>query len=223
MRVHQLMTRDVATVTPQTSLKAVAVLLAARRISGVPVCDEGRVVGVVTEADILWKELGLGGGKLIERFLDNAYGRTQRIEATTAGEAMTSPAITVRSDASVTTAAELMIDNKVNRLPVVDGTKLVGIVARADLVRAFTRTDREIESEINQDVLLRTLWVDPASVTLAVMGGKVTIGGEVDNRSTAELIDRYIRRVPGVIGVRSSLTWQFDDRAHRNRLPSRVS
>jgi predicted transcriptional regulator len=161
---------------------------------------------------------------VVDRVLELAYEAEERAAATTAGEAMTAPAITVRPDAAVALAAELMIEHRVNRLPVVADGRLVGIVARADLVRAFNRTDEEIEREISDDVLLHTLWVDPDSVSLVVFGGKVSVAGEVENRSTAELIEAYIRRVPGVVSVHSGLTFRIDDLARRvsasaDRLP----
>jgi CBS domain-containing protein len=212
------MTTEVVTVAPETSLKDVGALLVGHKIAGVPVCDaDGHVLGVVSEADILWKELGLHEhpGGLVDRILENAYGNAERASAVTAAEAMTAPAITVEQDATVAAAAELMVEHRVNRLPVVDGGQLVGIVARADLVRAFTRSDDEVEREISDDVLLHTLWVDPDSVSLVVFEGKVMISGEVENRTTAELVEAYIRRVPGVVSVHSELTWQIDDRAHR--------
>jgi CBS domain-containing protein len=218
MKVEQVMSPEVVTVAPETSLKDVAELLVRHRIAGVPVCDaDGRVIGVVSEADVLWKELGLRAGprSILDRILELAYEEEERAAATTAGEAMTSPAITVTPGAAVARAAELMIEHRVNRLPVVADGRLVGIVARADLVRAFIRSDEEIEREISDDVLLHTLWVDPDSVSLVVFGGKVSIAGEVDNRSTAELIEAYIRRVPGVVSVHSVLTFRVDDLARR--------
>lgn len=222
MRVEQLMTTEVASVSPDTTLKEVAALLAGHRIAGVPVCDaDGAVLGIVSEADILWKELGLreSSGVMVDRILESAYGNAERVAAVTAAEAMSAPAITVAPDAPVALAAELMIEHRINRLPVVAGGKLVGIVARADLVRAFTRDDEEIEREISEDVLLHTLWVDPDSVSLVIFDGKVMITGEVENRTTAELVDAYIRRVPGVVSVHSELRWQLDDRAHRTAGP----
>ena len=218
MRIDDLMTKNVVTVTPETTLKDVAVLLANHKIAGVPVCDEaGNVLGVVSEGDILWKELGLRAESpsLLERIFERAYGEDVRIGAATAGEAMSTPAITIPPSATVAYAARVMVEHKVNRLPVVDHGKLVGIVARADLVRAFQRSDEEIEREISAGVLLDTLWVDPDAVSLVVLGGNVTIAGEVENRSTAELIEGYVRAVPGVVSVRSLLTWQVDDRSHR--------
>lgn len=230
MRVEQLMVRDVLTVGPDTPLKEVAAALARHRISGVPVCDpDGRVLGVVSEADILWKELGLppSSGGLIDWILNSADRRDARVAARTAGEAMTSPARTVAPDTTVAEAAKSMIEHDVNRLPVVSDGRLVGIVARADLVRAFERSDEELEREISDDVLLHTLWVDPDSVSLVVIEGAVTVAGEVENRSTAELIEAFIRRVPGVVSVHSKLTWQVDDLARRtaaaaDRLPHRA-
>jgi CBS domain-containing protein len=219
MHIRELMSRDVVTVSPETLLKEVAALLAKHCISGVPVCDaDGQVVGVVSEADILWKELGLRVGHgLLERIFDSAFGDDERVKATTAGEAMTAPAVTVSPDAYVVRAAKLMVDHMVNRLPVVSDGKLVGIVTRADLVRAFTRSDEEIEREISQDVLLHTLWTDPDSVSFVVIDGKVTVAGEAENRTDAELIEEHIRRVPGVVSVCSELRWQIDDRARRTR------
>ena len=230
MRIDQLMTKNVVTVAPETTLKDVAVLLANHKIAGVPVCDEARhVLGVVSEGDILWKELGLRAESpsLLERIFERAYGEDVRVGAVTAGEAMSAPAITVPPSATVAYAARVMVEHKINRLPVVDNGTLVGIVARSDLVRAFKRSDEEIEREISTDVLLDTLWVDPDAVSLAVVGGEVTIAGEVENRSTADLIEGYIRAVPGVVSVRSLLTWQVDDRSHHteaaaDRLTRRV-
>jgi CBS domain-containing protein len=218
MRVEELMSRDVITVSPETPLKQVAEVLVKRGIAGVPVCDaRGKVLGIVSEADILWKELGVrpNGTGLIARVLESAYGLGKRTGARTAGDAMSSPALTVKPESSVTWAAVVMTRFKVNRLPVLEHDTLVGIITRADLVRAFSRPDEEIESEIRQDVLLRTFSVDPESVSLIVKYGMVVITGEVENRSTAELIDEHIRRVPGVVSVHSELDSTIDDRVGR--------
>jgi CBS domain-containing protein len=226
MKVNQVMTPDVVTVPPEMTLKGVANLLVSNQISGVPVCDgDGTVIGVVSEADILWKELGLtekpprGFGLA----LDLAYGDSQRGAARTAAEAMSTPAITVSPSAPVSSAAKLMVKNAVNRLPVVDAGHLVGIVTRADLVRAFIRTDPEIEQEIRDDVLLETLWVDPASVSISVVDGQVELAGEMETRTTAQLVEAYVRRVPGVVAVRSKLRWRFDDLKRRRRSASTSS
>jgi CBS domain-containing protein len=221
MNVSEIMTTEVVTVTPETPLKEVAGLLAGRRIAGLPVCNAaGEVVGVVSEGDILWKETGLAAepDNLIARILNVADGEDKRVGAHTAGDAMTSPALTIPPTMTVARAAKLMIDNRVNRLPVVDDGVLVGIVARSDLVRAFTRSDAEIAHEIEEDVLLRTLWIDPHTLSVTVENGNVTVGGEVDNHSTADLIETYVRRIPGVVGATSEVTWAIDDQARRTAL-----
>lgn len=218
VRVRDLMSTDVVAVAPETALKEVAELLVEHGIAGVPVCDaDGCVIGVVSESDIIWKELRMDpdGGGLFARFLDHAYGDDERARALTAREAMSAPAVTIDPDASVSGAARLMLSHLVNRLPVVSEGRLVGILARSDLVRAFQRPDDEIEREIREDVLRELLCVDPESVWLMVTKGEVLIGGEVENHSTARSIERRIRSIPAVTNVCSELRWQIDDRSHR--------
>jgi CBS domain-containing protein len=213
MRVQQLMSREVVTVAPETSLKEVARLLTQHRISGLPVCDrEGRVVGVVSEADILRKEEGLSPepAGLLGWLFEKADVEGARLLARNAAEAMTSPAVTVSPTATVADAARLIVTRSINRLPVVDGGRLVGIVSRADLVRAFHRPDEEIEQEIAEDVLLHTLWIAPHDVEVSVDDGVVHLAGRLDNRTEAELVVTYARRIPGVVDVHSELTWQVD-------------
>jgi CBS domain-containing protein len=220
MKISELMHREVVTVEPKTSLKDVAALLVEHRISGLPVClPDGRVVGVVSEADILMKEQGrpLEVSGLVGRILDDAYGDTQRFDARTAGEAMTSPAITVSPRQDVVEAARLMTTKHVNRLPVVAGSTLVGIVTRADLVRAFQRDDEAIRREIADDVLLNALWIAPGSVEVAVETGVVSLSGTVDTHTVAEVVAAYVHRVPGVVAVESHLAWRVDDLDRRRR------
>ena len=148
------------TVEPLTPLKEVARLLVERRVSGVPVVDDdGTVVGVVSEGDILVKERDRQSpASLLGHLLEWDEGNRLRREARDAADAMTGPAVTIRPSRSVSEAASLMLDRSVNRLPVVDQHgKLVGIVTRADLVRAFARSDEEIEREIREDVIVRSL------------------------------------------------------------------
>lgn len=216
MNVSEVMTKEVVAAEPGTTLKEVAELLSRHRISELPVVDgTRRVLGVVSEADILRTEAEEDRRHgLVGRLL--AKDRPAKLGARTAGEAMTSPPITLRPERDVAEAARLMIERDVNRLPVVDAEeRLVGIVARADLVRAFARPDAEIEHELREDVLLDTLWIDPATVEISVQGGEVTLEGEVDTKADARLLETFAARVPGVLSVRSKLRW----RRTRPRLP----
>lgn len=210
MKVKEVMTKTVVTVGSRTPLKDVARLLVQRRVSGLPVVDDdGTVLGVVSEGDILAKERGRPGtGSLLDHLFEVNGRETAKHDARDAADAMTSPPVTIRPDRPVTEAASLMLDRCVNRLPVVDKHgKLVGIVTRADLVRAFVREDDVIEREIREDVILRTLWNTPERFRFDVDAGEVTIEGEVSDAESAEMLARFVERVPGVIGIRSRVTW----------------
>jgi CBS domain-containing protein len=201
------MTARVATVGPHTPLKEVAHVFATRGIGGLPVIDgEGSLLGVITEADILLKErIGetpRGLRRLFHRRRNEALRR--KIDARTVGEAMSSPAITIESWLSVSAAAELMIEHGVNRLPVVKGPDLVGIITRHDLVRAFARSDREIEQEIREDAFVGLDRTD--RLELDVNEGEVLLRGEVESSYDAEALPERIRRVPGVVAIDSELS-----------------
>jgi CBS domain-containing protein len=216
--IRDAMTRKVITVDRDTPLKDVAQLLIDRRISGVPVVDgNGAVLGVVSEADLLIKESG-ADALARRRFAwllgedQETRSRRAKIAAVTAGEAMTTPAVTADPDLSLAAAAQRMTDHRVNRLPIVEAGRIVGIVTRADLIRAFVRSDADIAATIGEEILHRILWLDPAGFTIAVRDGVVTIRGGVERRSTAEAIEHAIAMVPGVVGVVAELPWSLDDR-----------
>ena len=107
---------------------------------------------------------------------------------------MTAPAVTIRPSFSAAAAARLMIEHGVNRLPVViqDG-RVVGIVTRADLVRAFTRQDAEIALEIQKDILERVLWAEPSPIDLSVREGEVEVAGELETSTDVEIFERSSR------------------------------
>jgi len=204
VKVADVMTTDVVTVRPETSLKDVARILSARGISGLPVVDDtGRVLGVISEADILAKER-----RPVEETVHRRLRRERRDrrddkrDARTAGEAMTAPAITIPAHRWIDAAAALMLDCGVNRLPVVDRDGLlVGIVTRADLVRAFVTGDDRIANEIREEVLRRELWLDPADFDVSVHEGDVELAGRVDSDAQRELLAQRVRLVPGVVSV----------------------
>jgi CBS domain-containing protein len=217
MTVRDVMTRSVVSVHPTTPIKEVAQLLIDNGISGVPVVDvTGAVLGVVSEADLLIKEQGADAirHRPLARFRgESAESRAQLIKlgAVTAADAMTAPAITITPARSIHDAAAIMTNRKVNRLPVVDDGQLVGIVSRSDLVRAYVRSDDELAATIRQDVILRILWLDPTLFTVVVEDGLASISGHVERRSTAEMIERAVRMVPGIVDVHASVGWSTDD------------
>ncbi len=213
MKIKDVMTEDVLTVPTGKTLKETAQLLADTGISGMPVVDDDRnVVGVISEADILFKERSperRRGGSFAWLFFPDMIENEAKLDARTAGEAMSAPPVTIGPNRPVGEAAARMLDEGINRLPVVDDEgKLIGIVTRADLVRAFTRSDSELEAEIRTELISRTFWLDPSELEIKVRGGEVSITGEVDTKSDAELLPELIEQVPGVVSVDANLTWK---------------
>jgi CBS domain-containing protein len=210
MIVRDVMTENVFTVTADIPLKVVATRMLEYGVSGLPVVEEGdHVVGVVSETDILFKERVAPERKGVVDWLVH-YAEDPplaKLDARTAGDAMTTPAVTIASGRSVADAATMMLDLQVDRLPVVDSSRLVGIVTRADLVRAFARSDEVIEREIREDGLIRRFWMGPSNVTITVEEGNVLFEGRVDAQDLADSLVRFAELTPGVVSVESKLTW----------------
>ena len=226
MRVQELMTAPVLTIGPEASLKDAAAILVERGISGMPVCDgENQVIGVISEGDILYKEQGprtRRKGGALAWLADGRSAPSLKAMAQSVREAMTSPPLTVSPWSGVSEAARLMIERGVNRLPVVKDGELVGIVTRTDLVRAFARTDEEIALELRDEVLGRTMWLEPDTVAVEVTRGSVKLAGLLQTRSDVILLERLAARVPGVVSVESELRWNVDDLSRRERLTVRT-
>jgi CBS domain-containing protein len=216
VKIESVMTRDVVTVRANTPLKEVAQRLVEHAISGLPVVsDDGEVVGVISEADLLVKESGAAPRKrgIVASLLNPSDPHVQvKLEARLAGEAMTSPPVTIAPFQSTAAAASEMLEAGINRLPVVQDGQLVGIVTRADLVRAFARSDAQVAGEVrHQAEFFLALAEDVAKLDVSCVGGEVTVTGRVKRRSNAEELPRFLARVPGVVAVASELTWQEDD------------
>jgi CBS domain-containing protein len=216
MKVRDIMTRDVISVGTTTPLREVALILAESRISGVVVVDESRTpVGIVSEGDLLAKQLSRPAKR--RDALEWIFGEhgdadeLRRRAAVTAAEAMSAPVVTIDADRPLREVAALMVDRDVNRLPVMADGVLAGIVTRADMVRAYLALDDEIASTIREQVLRKTMWLEPTSFDVAVRDGRVEIAGQVDRRSTADIVARLIGVVDGVVSVKADLRWALDD------------
>jgi CBS domain-containing protein len=211
MKVADAMSVDVVTVSPETPLKDAAALLARHGISGLPVVEGEAVVGVVSEADVVIRSTGRRESRGLLGALFGGDRDDENLAGATVKDAMSSPAVTIAPGRQVAEAARVMVERRVNRLPVVDDSQLVGIVTRADLVRAFVRPDEELEREIRKDVAETALWIDSGKLHVTVDRGVVQLGGEVQRRADAELLERFTAAVPGVVSVKAELRWLFDD------------
>ena len=212
MKAAEIMAKDVVSVRPEDSVREVALLMLERRISGVPVVDaERRVLGVVSEGDFLRRpelDTDRPGGGWLSFFLseeERARGFVKS-HGLKARDVMTQPAVCVAPEAPLAEVVRLMERGGVKRLPVVADGKLVGIITRADLLRAFAMrpasppvapTDQELRERI--DALLRDAdWTASAMVNIVVEAGVVSIWGTVESASQRDALMLAVRGVPGV-------------------------
>ena len=210
--VQEIMTTRVIWVKKDATFREMAVALREHRVSAFPVVDDDhKVIGVVSEADMLTKEAlddepGVLAGILHRK--DQAKAR-----GVTAGDLMTATVVAVRPDDTVEHAARLMYDRRVKRLPVTDADgHLVGIISRADVLSVFDRTDEAIRKEITEGVLLGEFLTDPMIFSVTVKDGIVTLSGRPETSETGHEIVRRIRHLQGVVAVRDRLDYPPPER-----------
>jgi len=210
MRVLDIMSIDVLTVSPEDSLKAAARLMVERGVSGLPVVDSaGKLVGIITEADFLERE----ADRSHRRLLDALMHKPDTVsEAETVGEVMSTHPVIIYPEASVTEAARVMSHHHVKRLPVVnDEGELQGIISRGDVVTVFTRPDDVIEDEIREDIIDRVLLLDGDSLEVEVDDGIVRLAGVLPTRTDQRLLEEMVRRIDGVVRMESDVSFEIDD------------
>lgn len=214
-RVEDVMTADVVAVRADTPYRTVVDLLVSRRVSAVPVIDRSRrVVGIVSEADLLHKVEATGGERPHRRLFPSRRRRADHAKATarTAGDVMTAPVVTALPSLTVAAAARRMQRANVKRLPVEDDLgRLIGIVTRGDLLKVHLRSDADIRGDVVEAVLHDALGTPGSMVRVETTDGVVTLRGRVHFRSCAERIATLAGRVPGVVGVSDGLGYDVDD------------
>ena len=211
LTVKDVMTTRVVTVAKDASFRTMAAALRDHRVSAFPVLDDdGKVIGVVSEADLLTKEALNSEPEGMPGMITGLLRRKEHEKARgiTAGDLMTSPPVIVAPDDTVERAARLMYTRKVKRLPVVDANgHLVGIVSRADLLAVFDRPDEEILKEISDDIMLNQFLADPKALHVTVENGVVTLSGVPETSSAGHKIVQQARHVQGVVAVRDRLSY----------------
>ena len=218
--VADVMVEDVVTVQPDTPYKVLVEKLWLQGVSGLPVIDsQGKLVGIVSEADLMSKQEHGGGAKAMEIMRGLSLLAPEVLSADagalltglskavgqTAADLMTSPVITIGPEATLTAAAAAMHKRNLKRLPVVgqDG-RLAGIISRSDLLKVFLRSDESIEIDVKE--ALRADLGDPHGVTAKVVNGVVTLEGEVPSPIESETLVRHLDTLPGVVGVEARLS-----------------
>jgi CBS domain-containing protein len=197
-RVKDVMTTRVVAVGKDATFKEIAGLLTEYRVSAFPVLDEdGKVIGVVSEADLLSNQaLVAAVGARAAEFSG----------AVTAAGLMSKPPVVVTPCEPVTSAARLMYNARVKRLPVVGETgELLGIISRADVLSVYSRPDEEIRREILENVILNGFFADPDQFEVTVSSGVVTLGGHPETAARGRDIVAETWHVEGVVAVRDRL------------------
>jgi CBS domain-containing protein len=209
VKVSDVMTWDVLFVGPEDRLRRAATLMREHRIGGLPVVDDGRVVGMITESDFLNMAAETPDGDR-HGFLDALFGGHRAAHPSTlVGEAMTKDPVSVEASTAIREAARRMKRHRIKRMPVVSGDgELVGILSRADVMKIFARDDDAISVDV-AEILHRYRFDHQVKAT--TVDGRVTISGEVEHRSGAELIEEVLFRILGVIEVDNKVNWIYDD------------
>lgn len=212
--VSDVMTMRVHVASPLTPFKLLVRLIEENRVSAIPIVDHSGIpVGIVSESDLLLKELHAD----IESTSRLFHGRRRRMELTkaegiVASDLMTSPPITIRADATLTQAARQMQERDVRRLVVIDDRgRIAGIVSRSDLLQVFLRTDEDLREDVVERIIPAILLDQVTPIDVHVRANVITLSGEVDRRSDAEILGRLTRDLDGVVGVVNQLTYRWDD------------
>jgi CBS-domain-containing membrane protein len=209
--VKDVMSTHVIAVRRSAQYKEMAAMLHSQRLSAFPVIDDdNKVIGVVSETDLLTKEALEGSVPRTVQGMTRQRVRSQ-VNGITAADLMTKPAVTIGPDQTVTDAARLMYNRRVKRLPVVNGDgTLIGIVTRSDVLSVYSKPDPQIRSEITEDLILGTFRRDPARFAVTVKDGIVTVEGTPETTQVGLDIIDAVRHMEGVVAVRDRLTYPAD-------------
>jgi CBS domain-containing protein len=222
MNAVDIMTRNILSVGPGSPVVEAIGLMLDNHVSGLPVIDEaGQLVGILTEGDLLrrgetgterhrprWVEILMGPGRLASEYVQT-HGRK-------VGEIMTRDLVSVEPGTPLDEIVELMERHRIKRVPVMDGKKLVGIVSRADFLRALARrlaeqsavaaNDEEIRERILAE-LAKVSWVPRDGVGITVENGVVDLNGVILDEKEREALRVAAENVPGVRAVEDHLVW----------------
>jgi CBS domain-containing protein len=222
MKVRDVMTSDVVSVGPEASIDEAVQLMLQRRISGLPVIDHtGELVGVVTEGDFLrraetgtqrqrsrWIEFFTGPGKLASEYVQTSGRKVHQV--------MTTDVQTATEDTALEEIVRLMERRRIKRVPILRGQKLVGIVSRANLLRALANVAREVPPPRPEDAIIRERllaelkkqnWAPVGTIDAIVRGGVVTLSGLLTDERQREALLVAAQNIPGVVKVEDDMVW----------------
>lgn len=209
--VRDVMTTPVVTVPPDASYRDIVQILLDHHVTGAPVVDDDqRMLGIVTQADLLAKEAyGTAPRRLLDLVADLVANRdpSWRLKAVglVASDLMTRRVVTASPDEDAHRAAHRMMEARVTRLPVVEDDRVVGVVARQDLLQLFQRDDSAIAGDVRSVLRDPLLTPEDNAVTASVEEGVVTLEGTVPYPPDVIVLEAMVWRIPGVIGLRNQV------------------
>jgi CBS domain-containing protein len=205
--VKDVMTTPVVAVRENASFKEIVSRMRDSRVSAFPVVDRGgKVIGVVSEADMLNKEADEASPETFASML--RFRDHEKAAGVTAADLMTSPAATIGPDEAVVDAARLMRDRRIKRLPVTNaGGHLIGVISRADVLSVFLRPDETIRHEVLEEVVRSAFLVRSQPFGVVVHDGVVTLTGCPENDQAGHDLVEGLRHIEGVVTVRDKLSY----------------
>ena len=221
MRAHQIMTRPVFTVLPEATILEAATLMLQRHISGLPVVDAaGKLVGIVSEGDFI-RRSEIGTQRKRSRLLNFILGPGQAAtdfvheHGCKIAEIMTHDPVTISEDTPLEAIVALMEKNKLKRLPVTRGGRVVGIVSRANLLQAVAHLARQIPDPTADDDHIRNRIIDalsknnwcPNGLSVIVRDGIVNLGGVITDDRSRQASIVCAENIAGVKKVHDHLCW----------------
>jgi CBS domain-containing protein len=196
MRALDIMSSPVVTVVPDAAVKHAADLLASNGFTALPVVDDDEgLIGIITEADVVRDRFPRDPRYRITDAYNLARDDPARVPPSTVGAVMTTPAIGMSSGTDVVDLVAAMLNDRIRSIPIVDGSRVVGIVTRRDLVRALARDDRMIAQDVRHQL---TMYGGAERWTVDVADGVVTIGDEFDSAVDRHAAAVLAEAVPGV-------------------------
>jgi CBS domain-containing protein len=201
MRARDVMSTPVITVTPETSVKQAAVLLSSHGFTALPVVDDDdHLIGIVTEADIVRDRFPRDPRyrHAYTNYIAGTVDDSVPSVTATVGAVMTTPVTAAETNTDVADLVTAMLDNSVRSMPIVEGSRLVGIVTRRDLVRALARDDQAIAADVRRRL---RMYGGPGRWSVEIHEGQVLIGDEFDGATDRHVATVLAEAVPGVTGV----------------------